>query len=95
MLSRVASFLCSDGLSLCPFYYGICVQFWVTVAGLGAGGSVWGSVWDRVAAGLQQRVCGWRRGGIRPWVGDGGSCSATVRITKVLDLLAELVTFHF
>lgn len=61
------------------------------MAGLGAGGGVW----DRVAAGLQQRVCRWWRGGVSPWVRGGGSCSATLGITEVLNLLVELVTFDF
>ncbi len=88
-MSSVASFLCSDWLSLSPFQKGVCVQFWVTVAGLGAGGGVW----DREAAGLQQRVCRGRGGGVSPWVGGGGSCGATVRVAQALNLLVELVAF--
>lgn len=89
--SSAASFLCSDGLSRGPLQQAVSVQLWLTVAGLGAGAAVC----HREAAGLQQRVCGWWRGGVGPWVRGGHRRRATVWVGEVLNLLVELVAFHF
>lgn len=60
------------------------------MAGLGAGGSVR----NRGATRIQQRVCGWRRRGVSPR--DGGLCRALVgSAAQAPDLLVEFIALHF